>query len=58
MEKEFLSLIAQFNILDVEYVVGRLAVNAHGYSRYTDDLDVLIRPSPAKCRARCARWCS
>ncbi len=47
MEKPFLSLIGQLNAASVEYVVvGGHAVNAYGVSRTTEDLDVLIRPTP------------
>lgn len=55
MEKEFLDLIAQLNAAEVEYViVGGQAVNAYGVNRMTDDLDVLIRPTPANA-ARAVR---
>lgn len=41
--KEFLSLL---NSHQVEYmVVGGYAVGAHGFDRFTGDLDVWIRPS-------------
>ena len=55
MEKPFLSLIAQLNTAGVEYVViGGHAVNAYGFMRFTDDLDVLIHPTPANA-ARAVR---
>ena len=43
---EQLLLFAALNAEDVEYaVVGGVAVNAHGYARATQDLDVYIRPT-------------
>ena len=46
METEQLRLLRLFLEADVEYVViGGYAVIAHGYIRYTGDLDILIRPT-------------
>ena len=41
-----ISLLAAFAAAKVEYaVVGGVAVNAHGYVRATNDLDIFIRPT-------------
>ena len=32
-------------------VVGRLAVAAHGYVRFTADIDIVLDPAPAALRA-------
>ncbi len=46
MEPEQLELLRQFHEAGVEYVIiGGYAVIAHGYPRYTGDLDLLIRPT-------------
>ena len=46
MNSKQISLLAAFHAAKVEYaVVGGLAVNAHGYTRATNDLDVFIRPT-------------
>lgn len=46
MEPEQLQLLRLFLAAGVEYVViGGYAVIAHGYPRYTGDLDILIRPT-------------
>lgn len=46
METEQLQLLRLFLEAGVEYVViGGYAVIAHGYPRYTGDLDILIRPT-------------
>ena len=43
--REFIGLL---NSRDVEYViVGAHSLAYHGRPRYTGDLDILIRPSPA-----------
>jgi predicted nucleotidyltransferase len=43
---EQLSLFAALSAQNVEYaVVGGVAVNAHGFIRNTNDLDVFIRPT-------------
>jgi hypothetical protein len=47
-----ISLLAAFAAAKVEYaVVGGVAVNAHGYMRATNDLDVFIRPTEENARA-------
>ena len=47
-----ISLLAAFAAAKVEYaVVGGVAVNAHGYVRATNDLDVFIRPTEENARA-------
>src|SRR5271168_3278682 len=47
-----ISLLAAFVAAKVEYaVVGGVAVNAHGYVRATNDLDVFIRPTEDNARA-------
>ena len=46
METEQLQLLRLFLEAGVEYVIiGGYAVIAHGYPRYTGDLDILIRPT-------------
>ena len=52
MNKRQISLLAAFRAAAVEYaVVGGVAVNAHGYVRATNDLDVFIRPTEENARA-------
>ncbi len=47
MKKNQISLLAALLAAHVEYaVVGGVAVNAYGYQRATNDLDVFIRPIP------------
>ena len=47
--KEFVELL---NSRKAEYViVGAIALSWHGYSRYTGDLDVLLRPAAANAHA-------
>lgn len=47
-----ISLLAAFHAADVEYaVVGGVAVNAHGYVRATNDLDLFIRPTEENAQA-------
>ena len=47
-----ISLLAAFLAAKVEYaVVGGVAVNAYGYVRSTNDLDVFIRPTEENARA-------
>jgi hypothetical protein len=47
-----ISLLAAFAAAGVEYaVVGGVAVNAHGYVRATQDMDVFIRPTEENARA-------
>jgi len=49
---EQISLLAAFAAAKVEYaVVGGVAVNAHGYVRATNDLDIFIRPTEDNARA-------
>lgn len=41
------AIVRALNSVDVEYlIVGGLAVNAHGYERLTQDVDLVIRLSP------------
>ena len=41
------AIVRAMNSVDVEYlIVGGLAVNAHGYERLTQDVDLVIRLSP------------
>lgn len=41
-----ISLLAAFAAANVEFaVVGGVAVNAHGYVRATNDIDIFIRPT-------------
>jgi hypothetical protein len=52
MNKKQISLLAAFAAARVEYaVVGGVAVNAHGYVRATNDLDIFIRPTEENARA-------
>lgn len=52
MNKKQISLLAAFLAANVEFaVVGGVAVNAHGYSRATNDLDVFIRPTQENAQA-------
>jgi hypothetical protein len=46
MNTKQISLLAAFLAAKVEYtIVGGVAVNAHGYVRATNDLDIFIRPT-------------
>ena len=52
MNSKQISLLAAFLAANVEFaVVGGIAVNAHGYSRATNDLDIFIRPTEENARA-------
>jgi hypothetical protein len=52
MHSKQISLLAAFLEAKVDYaVVGGVAVNAHGYLRATNDLDVFIRPTEENARA-------
>jgi hypothetical protein len=52
MNSKQISLLAGFTAAKVEYaVVGGVAVNAHGYTRATNDLDIFIRPTEENARA-------
>jgi hypothetical protein len=52
MNEKQISLLAAFLAAEVEYaVVGGVAVNAHGYVRATNDLDIFIRPTEDNARA-------
>src|ERR1700679_1279026 len=52
MNSKQISLLAAFAAAKVEYaVVGGVAVNAHGYVRATNDLDLFIRPTEENARA-------
>ncbi len=52
MNTKQISLLAAFAAAKVEYaVVGGVAVNAHGYVRATNDLDLFIRPTEENARA-------
>jgi hypothetical protein len=52
MNEKQISLLAAFLAAHVEYaVVGGLAVNAYGYVRATNDLDIFIRPTEENARA-------
>lgn len=51
MDEKQISLLAAFLAAGVEFtVVGGVAVNAHGYLRATNDLDVFIRPTEENAR--------
>jgi hypothetical protein len=52
MNEKQISLLAAFAAANVEYaVVGGVAVNAHGYVRATNDLEIFIRPTEENARA-------
>jgi hypothetical protein len=52
MNKTQISLLAAFVAAEVEFaVVGGVAVNAYGYVRATNDLDLFIRPTEKNARA-------
>lgn len=52
MNERQISLLAAFLAAKVDYaVVGGVAVNAHGYVRATNDLDIFIRPTEENARA-------
>jgi len=52
MNEKQISLLAAFLAAKVDYaVVGGIAVNAHGYVRATNDLDIFIRPTEENARA-------
>jgi hypothetical protein len=52
MNRKQTLLLAAFAAAGVEYaVVGGVAVNAHGYVRATDDLDLFIRPTMENAQA-------
>jgi hypothetical protein len=52
MNEKQTSLLAAFAAAGVEFaVVGGVAVNAHGYVRATNDLDIFIRPTAENARA-------
>jgi len=51
LQPDFRDLLASFNASGVEYlVVGGYALAFHGAPRYTGDLDLLVRPTPANAR--------
>ncbi|HEV2618850.1 MAG TPA: hypothetical protein VGU23_02815 [Acidobacteriaceae bacterium] len=59
MNKKQISLLAAFLAAKVEYViVGGVAVNAHGYVRATNDLDIFIRPTEENARAAFDALCA
>ncbi len=46
IERDFLELLKLFNKHRVEYcIIGAFAVAFHAISRYTKDMDILVRPS-------------
>ena len=52
MNRSQISLLAAFLDAGVEFaVVGGVAVNAHGYVRATNDLDLFIRPTEENAQA-------
>jgi hypothetical protein len=52
MNKKQISLLAAFLAAKVEYaIVGGVAVNAYGYVRATNDLEIFIRPTEQNARA-------
>ncbi len=58
MNSKQISLLAAFLAGHVDYVVvGGVAVNAHGYIRATNDLDLFIRPTEDNARAAFEALC-
>ena len=52
MNEKQISLLAAFVEAHVEFaIVGGVAVNAHGYTRATNDLDIFIRPTEENATA-------
>ena len=52
MNSKQISLLAALLAAKAEYaVVGGVAVNAHGYTRATNDLDIFIRPTEENAEA-------
>ena len=52
MNEKQISLLAAFVEARVEFaIVGGVAVNAHGYTRATNDLDIFIRPTEENAAA-------
>ena len=48
----FEAIVRGLNEAGVQYVVaGGLAVNAHGYARFTNDVDLVVRLTPADIQA-------
>jgi predicted nucleotidyltransferase len=44
---DFRDLLSEFNVAGVEYLVlGGYAMAAHGFPRYTKDLDIFYNPTP------------
>lgn len=53
------SIVSALNVADVRYiVVGGLAVNAHGYLRFTNDLDLVLQLVPDNVRRALAAFAS
>lgn len=47
-EEELVGLFSAFNEASMQYImVGGLATNLHGFSRFTADLDIWIKDTPA-----------
>ena len=43
---KFLELMKSFDINNVEYIlIGEIAINLHGFTRNTQDIDLFINPS-------------
>ncbi|MCP4971588.1 MAG: hypothetical protein GY932_13470 [Arcobacter sp.] len=43
---KFIELITLFNENDVEYIlIGGMAINLHGFSRNTEDIDIFVNPT-------------
>ena len=51
LPKDLREFIESLNSNEVEYlIVGAFALAIHGSPRYTGDIDILVRPSPANAR--------
>lgn len=51
LNKDFREFIAALNANDVDYLlVGGYAVGFHGYPRFTQDLDIWVRPTEKNAR--------
>ena len=51
VQQDFRDLLELFNKHKVDFIiVGVYALGFHGVPRYTDDLDVLVKPEPVNAR--------
>lgn len=51
LNNDYRDLLQTFSECGVEFmIVGAHALSVHGYSRFTDDFDVWVRPTPANAQ--------